>query len=109
LHHFFEAQVRNQFRAIENVFVQRTCPSKKRDLLRSRKLLPQMPSGWSGPATLAKKVLAMDRVKVNTFFIAFARALAGTSGTGENAHHLHKTFYRSPCALACVRSSGYFT
>jgi hypothetical protein len=33
LHHFFEAQVRNQFSAIENVFEPRTCPSKKRDRL----------------------------------------------------------------------------
>jgi hypothetical protein len=35
LHHFFEAQVRNQSGAIENVFEQRTCPSKKRDSLLS--------------------------------------------------------------------------
>jgi hypothetical protein len=35
LHHFFEAQVRNQFSVDENVFVQRTCPSKKRDHLLS--------------------------------------------------------------------------
>jgi hypothetical protein len=33
LHHFFEAQVRSWLGVIENVFVQRTCPSKKRDLL----------------------------------------------------------------------------
>jgi hypothetical protein len=31
--HFFEAEVRNQFTAIENVFVQRTSPSKKRGCL----------------------------------------------------------------------------
>jgi hypothetical protein len=30
---------------------------------------------------LAKKVLAMDRAVANAFFIAVARALAGTSGT----------------------------
>jgi RHS repeat-associated protein len=38
LHHFFEAQVRNKLGSIENVFEQRTCPSKKRD-----RLLPQPP------------------------------------------------------------------
>jgi hypothetical protein len=33
LHHFFEAQVRNQFSAGENVLSKRTSPSKKRDRL----------------------------------------------------------------------------
>jgi hypothetical protein len=33
LHHFFEAQVRSWLSPIRNVFVQRTCPSKKRDRL----------------------------------------------------------------------------
>jgi hypothetical protein len=36
LHHFFEAQVRSQLSVIENVFVQRTCPSKKRGRLLPR-------------------------------------------------------------------------
>jgi hypothetical protein len=42
---------------------------------------------------LAKKVLAMNRAVANTFFIALARALAGTSGTerGDTLHQLHKS------------------
>jgi hypothetical protein len=77
----------------------------------SRKLLPQMPIGVERPRNVGEKGIGGGSCGGNTFFIAVACALAGTSGTerGENAHHLHKTFYRSPCALACGGSSGYFT
>jgi hypothetical protein len=56
LHHFFEAQVRSWLSAIENVFEQRTCPSKKRDRLchapnfffqMKRKRLPLNCGSWT--------------------------------------------------------------
>lgn len=87
LHHFFEAEVRNKLGSIEKILGTRTSPSKKRDLsswplfFGGKTFTTNSFSGWSGPATLAKKVLALDRALENTFFIALARALAGTSGT----------------------------
>jgi hypothetical protein len=91
LHHFFEAQVRNNIGWTENVLcsalvLQKNVTSFAADLTTEvfnggRKLLPQMPLGVERPRNVGEKSIGDGRALVNTFFIALARALAGTSGT----------------------------
>jgi hypothetical protein len=81
LHHFFEAEVRVKLGSTETFCAGALPLQKNVTAFPPKNFYHKCPSGWSGPATLAKKVLAMDRARANTFFIAVARALAGTSGT----------------------------
>lgn len=79
---FFEAEVRNKFGSTGKLLSSALRLQKNVTLLPPRKTFTTNSfSGWSGPATLAKKVLALGRAVENTFFIAVACALAGTSGT----------------------------
>jgi hypothetical protein len=61
-------------------------------------------SGWSGPATLAKKVLAVDRAVEILFLSRWHVRLRGLAerSVGRNTSSVAQIFYRSPCALACV-------
>jgi hypothetical protein len=73
---FLKCKCAGKFGSTENVLCVRTSPSKKRDRLppevgqvpsQHENFYHKCPSGWSGPATLAKKVLVMDREVENTF------------------------------------------
>jgi hypothetical protein len=53
-----------------------------------------MPLGVERPRYVGKKSIGVGSCDGKYFFVALARALAGTSGTerGDTLDHLHKTF-----------------
>ncbi|MFM7856392.1 MAG: hypothetical protein ACKO96_31850 [Flammeovirgaceae bacterium] len=70
----------------------------------AEKLLPQMPFGVERPCNVGEKSIGVVCAVVNTFFIARACALAGTSGTerGRHTRSLAPIFNRRTSALGSV-------
>jgi hypothetical protein len=89
----------------------RTSPPKKRDRLPTEKLLPQMPRGVERPRNVGEKSIGDGSCEGKYFFVRWHVRLRGPAerSVGGTLYHLHKTFYRSPRALACGGSRGYLT
>jgi hypothetical protein len=83
LHHFFEAEVRVKLGSTET-FCAGALPLQKNVTAfpsQQENFLPQMPLGVERPRNVGKKSIGVGMCEGDTFFIAVARALAGTSGT----------------------------
>ena len=70
-----------------------------------------MPIGVERPRNVGEKSIGVEPCGGNTFFIAVACALAGTSGTERWPRHFISctNLLSKPVCIGVCRTSGYFT